>query len=828
MHMLLLRPKAMFATIFRRLKSSCIQWLRNRKAIHELRKSALFDRDYYLDANPEVRAKGLDPIVHYCKYGWREGKCPNPLFDSAWYLRRYPEVKSAGVNPLLHFIRHGARELRNPGPNFETRFYIETCPEVLVSGINPLLHYLTIGQYKGLLPHSRQVSYTQPKAPPQGAWMALTGLRGASQVDAAVDVIIPVYRGFDDTMACIYSVLTAPVRTKYELVVCNDCSPDKRITSELRRLAATGIFTLVENDANLGFVQTVNRGMLLHPNRDVILLNSDTVVYNDWLDRILAHAAASTKIGTITPLSNNATICSYPVVNADNHNDLELSFADLDSIAAHVNKGRAIPIPTAVGFCMYIRRACLDQVGLFDAKTFGRGYGEENDFCMRATAAGWLNMLAADVFVRHTGEVSFAHQATASKRDAMRKINARHPTYSAMLSQYNEADPARAARAAIDLARLLRVLPTGRCHLLISHNRGGGTERCIKERVKNLAEQGIGALWAIPTKIGGLGVTLMHPGEVYSKFPNISGLELRADCAALKEIIGKLGVERIEVHSLLDFNLWVTATFLELTRALGLEYDIMIHDYALLCPTITLIDDSGFYCGGPAPERCERCKAIPPDAPSPAQLHTAYHGLLVSAARVMAPSKDAAKRITMYFPNIRVDVVPHNDSLIPERRPKPAIWSEGEPIRIGIIGGIAPHKGVDVLFACAQRALADKLNIEFVVIGYTSSRILEALENVTVTGAYVDESVPEIISQLGLHGIFLPSVWPETYMYTLTYAIEGGFPTLVFDLGAQGERISGYDRGVVLPLSAARSPKLIIDTLVTMVKNFSLQSRPEE
>jgi hypothetical protein len=75
----------------------------------------------------------------------------------------------------------------------------------------------------------------------------------------------------------------------------------------------------------------------------------------------------------------------------------------MDALFARVNTGQSCEIPTGVGFCLFIRRGCLDDVGFFDEQRFGRGYGEENDFCLRASARGWVNRLCADVFVYHAG-----------------------------------------------------------------------------------------------------------------------------------------------------------------------------------------------------------------------------------------------------------------------------------------------------------------------------------------------------------------------------------------------------------------------------------------
>jgi len=269
-----------------------------------------------------------------------------------------------------------------------------------------------------------------------------------------IDVIIPVYKGLNQTRRCIDSVLGSGQATAFEIVAVDDASPDLGITRYLDELAAAGRITLVRNDANRGFVQSVNRGMALHPDRDVVLLNSDTEVANDWLDRLWRGACAYPDIGTVTPFSNNATICSYPFEGWAGGVPGTLGLAALDRLFATTNAGRLVDMPTAVGFCMCIRRACLDQVGLFDAERFGRGYGEENDFCMRAAGAGWRNVLAGDVFVYHEGAVSFSGERLALTENAGKTLAELYPDYVRKVREHVIRDPATTLRAAVDSARV--------------------------------------------------------------------------------------------------------------------------------------------------------------------------------------------------------------------------------------------------------------------------------------------------------------------------------------------------------------------------------------
>jgi GT2 family glycosyltransferase len=271
---------------------------------------------------------------------------------------------------------------------------------------------------------------------------------------SVIDVVVPVYKGLPQTRRCVDSVLANAQRAAFEVVVIDDASPDPGIAAWLDELGGQGRITLVRNATNLGFVQSVNRGMSLHADRDVVLLNSDTEVANDWLDRLCRSVYGQTGVGTATPFSNNATICSYPFEGWAGGVPGTLGLAALDRLFATVNAGRAVELPTGVGFCMYIRRACLDQVGLFDAGRFGRGYGEENDFCMRAAGAGWSNILAGDVFVFHEGAVSFSGERAALTEFAGKALVDLHPDYVRRVREFVMRDPTAPLRAAVDRARV--------------------------------------------------------------------------------------------------------------------------------------------------------------------------------------------------------------------------------------------------------------------------------------------------------------------------------------------------------------------------------------
>jgi hypothetical protein len=276
----------------------------------------------------------------------------------------------------------------------------------------------------------------------------------------------------------------------FELVVVNDCSPEPQLTAELRRLAVRHGFCLLENGQNLGFVRSVNRSMLLHENRDVILLNSDAVVADGWLDRMRRAAYRDGNIATVTPFSNRATICSFPLSDRDCDLPDDVSLADLARVCARANDGASVDLPTAVGFCIYVRRAALREAGYFDEVRWGKGYAEENDFCLRAADLGWRHVLACDVFVEHHGAVSFVGEKQGRVQENLARLGEIYPDYSATITRFIQADPVAPARRRlfVDLARAR----ASRFMLHVLHAWGGGAEAAARDLGAGLAAQGEG------------------------------------------------------------------------------------------------------------------------------------------------------------------------------------------------------------------------------------------------------------------------------------------------------------------------------------------------
>ncbi|MCB0114919.1 MAG: glycosyltransferase, partial [Caldilineaceae bacterium] len=229
---------------------------------------------------------------------------------------------------------------------------------------------------------------------------------------APVDIVICVHNALADVERCLASVIrhTAP---PYALILVDDGS-DEHTRAHLADFAATHPnVTLLRNDAARGYTFAANQGMRHSSGEFVLLLNSDTIVTPDWLDRLLACAAADERIGLVGPLSNTASWQSVPQIaeGADWAQNPLPAGVDVDAWAtqiAHASARLHPPMPLLNGFCLLIRRTLIDAIGLFDEEHFGAGYGEENDYALRARAAGFQLALADDAYVFHAQSRSYS------------------------------------------------------------------------------------------------------------------------------------------------------------------------------------------------------------------------------------------------------------------------------------------------------------------------------------------------------------------------------------------------------------------------------------
>lgn len=651
------------------------------------------------------------------------------------------------------------------------------------------------------------------------------GVSNANAVDLnIVDIIVPVYKGLSETQRCIESVLCYLPKNA-RLIVIDDASPVPEITRFCEDLKNHLQVEVLFNPRNLGFVGSVNRAMGLSDINDVILLNSDTEVHGDWLQRLQKTAYCEETIATVTPFSNNATICSYPVFCAENTLLPGLDLAQTDNIFSHVNANLHVEIPTAVGFCMYIKRTCLNAIGLFDADAFGRGYGEENDFCLRAISGGWSHVLAANVFVYHQGAVSFGADREALMKNAETTIKNLHPHFFDNVNNFISRDPVRTFRKQVDteiiasryaaaanaLALIRRkekpaqesnvenmnnmaVPPqkelsfnqalevfsaTTKPRLLfVTHAWGGGVEQHIQDL---LALLGQSYSVFIVRGLGAGNFELDLPLSVNSSVPS-DRVCLRKhgfnthNFKSWLNFFTNLNFSRVHLHHVQGWNLEI----IDLIQQLNVHYDITLHDYFAISSNYHLIDSKS-------------TSSSPNNATGWPQATKAWQALFLElfagAERIISPSKGIYEKISKVFPMNTYCIMAH-----PQRLAKPP-----QIIKVALLGALSEAKGLALVQQTARLAATEAPHLSFTLIGHSAEPIYAPIN---VTGSYRNEDFQRLIAEQRPDVIWLPSQVPETFCFTLTNALSTGLPIVASNIGALAERLSGVSQAILLPFDA--------------------------
>jgi GT2 family glycosyltransferase len=356
---------------------------RLRRNYRRIVKSPLFDSDFYLDQNTDVREGGVDPTLHFLLTGGLEGRQPGVLFNTKYYLAANPDVGRTKENPLIHFIRWGARELRPLGLPLPARFASEENPQLPAE------------------PDHRHEN---------------------------VDIIVCVHNSAEVVRRCLESVI-AETLPPYHVILVDDGS-DVPTAKLLTAFAETYGATLLRNEVAKGYTLAVNAGLGASSAPFCVLLNSDTEVAEGWLDRLVDYMRRDPAVGVVGPLSNIASWQSVPTVFEGDWGGNELpegmGVAQMARLVALGASRRGIQLGFINGFCMLLRRETLDSVGVFDEKTFGAGYGEENDFCIRARHKGWRLVVADDVYIFHHQSHSYGDRRQKLVARADKALAAKH------------------------------------------------------------------------------------------------------------------------------------------------------------------------------------------------------------------------------------------------------------------------------------------------------------------------------------------------------------------------------------------------------------------
>jgi GT2 family glycosyltransferase len=617
----------------------------------------------------------------------------------------------------------------------------------------------------------------------------------------AVTVIVPVYAGIDDVRRCLDSVLRhcSTSATAAELLVIDDASPEQAIRDHLRTLEASSSplpIRVLTNTENVGFVGSVNRG-LTSTAGDVIVLNADTVVTEGWLDRMAA-AAAEPDVATVTPLTNFGSICTVPTSVIDAF-DLAGHEPRIDECARFVSEASLHLLPeviTGVGFCLYVRRDAIVECGLLDEETFGLGYGEEVDFCLRATRLGFRHLVEDSTFVYHRGGGSFGDRREEGLRRGSALIHARHPYFRAANRRQRSESPLAVPFATLELSvRPRRDERPHVLHLVHEPSAIGGTEGHLEALMEALAPE-IDSSVLYPTSSGFVLRTRWEVGDDGPArhellLPTIADraqpiVDLGAD-AALHTVLDMFDIDAIHIQNLIGHSLAPLAALRSFDGAVVCS----VRDQYLACPNHSLLYRGRQACGIPDDlSVCGRC--LPETTGLPvahlrdfrafveAHLDRVDHWVFASQS-----AADYLLRVYDLDPD-RIEIIPHGALVdVPDVPPTPDEAHILEaPLRLAFVGRGWRKKGLAVV-----NDLADRLQTTDIHIHHFGEDRETPSPNLHLEGAYPASDLPRLLREAGIHIVLLPGPYAETFGHVLTEAMVTGLPVIGTRYGALGERI---------------------------------------
>jgi len=619
------------------------------------------------------------------------------------------------------------------------------------------------------------------------------------------DIIIPVYNAYDCLNPCIDSVLLHTDMSANRLILINDASPDKRILPLLKEYEGRQNVIVLDNEVNLGFVGTVNRGMKHSAENDVLLLNSDTVVTENWLKKMQECAYSRDEIATVTPLSNNATLASIP--KTFEPNDIPEGY-DVDSYGKLVERAsfNDYPeVPTGHGFCLFIKREALNKVGFFDEESFGKGYGEENDFCFRCLDQGYTHVICDNTFVLHKESQSFAENKVNEIKQGLELLAKRY-TYSNHLAVWVSQRKLQYLGINVEIERGIENNRKPNILFVIHDWKDittniGGTSLHAWDIIRGLRDRF--NFHVLSFNEGAFRVTSYWASSDAStsvNFPSVEKFSLNDfynhDYARLVgTILDAYHIDAVHIHHL-QFQYF---DIIDEAKKRKLNVIATLHDFYFMCPRINKLYKYETYCGNCDMKKCGECLKENYATNERGEHFIASwrencHKELKKCDMLIAPSEAARQEILQTYSDLKIEAIEHGVDI--DRVEAKERTGDGK-LNIAFLGAIGVHKGSLILNAIAKPSTVYKIHL----FGFVDENV-HSMRHIANHGRYLRKELPELFKKHSIDLVCLFSIWPETYSYTLTEAIACGVPVIAFDFGAIAERIKKYNLGYVLPIDS--------------------------
>lgn len=637
------------------------------------------------------------------------------------------------------------------------------------------------------------------------------------------DLIIPIFNSRQVVSVCLDSLIRNTDH-RHRIIIVDDASTDPEVEPLFRGYAERWPhIRYIRLETNMGFPGAVNTG-IASSTGDVVIVNSDTEFPPQWLARMDRCRRSDPRIHIVSPLSNNATICSVPQLNKKNILKTGISVDDMARLVAETSLRRYPRVPTAVGYCMLATREVIDHVGVLDM-SFGRGYGEEVDWCQRAWAAGFQSAICDDAYVFHHGEVSYS-KLPEQRRLQMKNeetVGLRWPQYHQSVKIYCLLNPLR-----LQQQRLFESLRSGRdenkprvLQVVHSFEEPAGTELHTRHLVDAntyrisstvLYPRDLDPWYDAITEEEERGVLKIMMNQKLMPVERVvrgatESLRSRMVERFFSEVVLGSDAQVVHFQHLQNFGSFQLP---QIAKSLLRKVIMTLHDYFLLCPDWNMIGRNGQYCGCARAQNDPTCigcleskhKTLRPEMKYDFGAYIDERNRHVRAALnacdvLVAPSAFVKTQFEHAHGREiarKIRVIPHGTTPYPfEPTHKP-----NKRLRVAFVGNMIQAKGRDVFIEVARRL--QRHRIKFLVFGGTLPDMdTRALKHVEFRGRYERSSLPQMLQDVDV--VVIPPVWHETYCYTVDEAFRAGVPVIASRAGAIQERIQDGETGILVEMN---------------------------
>lgn len=633
-----------------------------------------------------------------------------------------------------------------------------------------------------------------------------------TQTTDTIDVIIPVYNGRNH-LELLLPTLFANTKQPHRFIFVDDCSPDKSTIDFLKsQIDGREDCVLMSNENNLGFTGTVNHGATIVKSPFFVLLNTDVVVPEGWLERLIAPMYIDEKIGTTTPFTNGGVFFSFPNF-CDNHRIKNpLDFHKIDNIFKQFGTRTSpdLEFINGVGFCIAIRKKCWDKYGNLDEKAFGRGYGEECDMCFRYLSKGYKNFIVPNLYVYHNHGGSFDPEEKKALNEEHSKIlSSRWKGYIKLIDNFVQNDPWAKYRLSVLEQEYIGNTDS---FIIDLNSEDGGACKFRLQIEQDLISQG--------KKV----VTLLYSSDAKTKwtltFPNNDGRAsfILKEWAQAEKWIEALAPKEIKINNLafcfefnnvIQFLAGATSTETFPNPAMGYcgTHDVKLwycfHDFYSCCPSIFLLTDNDEFCNYKC---CDECKKgnhnMTYDLDDINAWRENWKHFLTFCTQLRFFSENTYNLVKMIhnIPDEKVQIEGHKALVKITKKFTPQ--SKNAPLHIAVIGAWHKSKGSLKVIELAKHLKKTDKDARIYFYGVKQnedswSTLKLQCPNIIWRGRYNILDLPDILYNDGITLVFFPSVYPETYSFVTRECMDINVPIVAFPIGASGDRVKEYDKGIV-------------------------------